>query len=62
MSVLDVPLSLTARQARSFLERELRFRRVLSVTVMQLYVRIEHEPMAGYEIEQEVERSCPILT
>lgn len=59
MSTLDVPLSLTSKQARQFLERELRFRQVLRVRVYPTYLRVEHIPMAGYEVEEEVDRLCP---
>ena len=43
MTTLLVPLHLPAKQAQSFLERELRHREVLSVKVLDRSMVIEHE-------------------
>lgn len=43
MTTLEVPLHLPAIQARRFLERELRFREVVSVKVQGNLLVVEHE-------------------
>jgi hypothetical protein len=58
MSTLLVPIHLPIKQTKGMVERELRFRNVLSVKVGQTFMEIEHEPMKSYEVEQEVERLC----
>lgn len=43
MTQLLVPLHLPAKQAQAFLERELRYREVVSVKVLDRSMVIEHE-------------------
>lgn len=55
MAVLDVPLHIPAAQLRPMLERELRYREVLSVKVFPKFMRIEHDRRDAGEIIAELD-------
>lgn len=52
VTILEVPLHLPAVQARRFLERELRFREVVSVKVQGNLLVVEHERIQLKNIEE----------
>lgn len=61
MTTLEVPFHLPAIQARRFLERELRFRRVVSVKLKGNFVVIQHERARPEDII-EMESCIPDLS
>jgi hypothetical protein len=57
MAILDVPLHIPAVQLRPMLDRELRFRDVVSVKVYSTFMRIEHNRKEPGEIVRDLD-SC----